>query len=212
VSRATAHGHFTSSDFVIHLGEVAFSILWLAVFLAIIRTRPTVLRVGVYIGATFFPVLWDWILGQDGAFRLTYDDRLTALFTIDGRAEPIFAPLAYGVVFGGSTVLALHHRGWLERRLGRWVYPMCWLAFVCLDVIAEGFAVSVMKLWVFDYRASWLVWGVPITTALYVGITGVATVYAAFSLARLAGDRESAPGVWWIASSSRQVQPTWRSR
>jgi hypothetical protein len=203
---ASVADHFTTSDFVLHLGEIAFSLIWLAVFVVVLLTGATALRAGIYLGATYSPVLWDWILGQDWLFRLTYDERLVSLFTIDGRAEPTFAPLAYGMFFGGATILALHYRGWLEQRLGRWLYLVCGLALGLADLVAEGFAVSVLRMWVFDYQESWLIWGVPITTALWVGLVQAGVLYAVFSFARLIEDqdgnkkKDKAPaGTWWVS-------------
>lgn len=197
--RPNVGDHFTASDLVLHLGEVTFSLLWLAVFVTVLLTGATALRVGVYLGATYSPMLWDWILGQDWLFRLTYDDRLVSLFTIDGRAEPIFAPLAYGMFFGGATVLAMQYRSWLEHHLGRWLYPVCGLALALADLVAEGFAVSVLRMWVFDYHESWLIWGVPLTTALWVGLVQAGVLHAVFSFARLIEGKGNAPGVWWVS-------------
>ena len=88
---------FGSSVVMIHFGEALFSMLWLIGLIVVAKTGATAIRLGVYLGATLFAFLWDWIQGQAWFFRLTFDDRLVPAFTLDGREEPLFAPLAYGL-------------------------------------------------------------------------------------------------------------------
>jgi hypothetical protein len=73
----------------------------------------------------------------------------------------------------------------LRQRLGRWTYPALAVATALLDVLADGFSVSVLRLWAFVYKSSWLIWGVPVTTAAFCGVLEVCMLSATVSLSRL---------------------------
>lgn len=197
---------FGSSDFVIHFGEVLFSLLWLVGLIVVVKTGATAIRLGVYVGATLFAFLWDWIQGQAWFFRLTFDDRLIPAFTLDGREEPLFAPLAYGLVFGTASVVGLALYPYLHRRFGPWTYLLVGLAVGVLDILVEGgVAVTLLKMYVFDYDSSWEILNLPWATVLYVVIMAAALLFAVANLDRLIRaahantERQQDPaGVWWI--------------
>ena len=205
MSDVTVIHQFGSSDGLVLFSEILFSSLWLVALLIVIKTGATAARLGVYLGATAFAVLWDWIQGQEWFFRLTFDDRLTPLFILDGRAEPIFAPLAYGMFFGGVTVFAFSIRGWLERRFGRWQFLVVGLFSGVLDLIVEGgVAVTLLKLYVFDHNPAWEILNLPLTVMIYVVLMQTFLQYAVVSLDKYlqtgpgkAAGREPL-GLWWI--------------
>lgn len=196
---------FGSSDGLILFSEILFSAIWLIVLLVVIRTGATAARLGVYLGATAFSFLWDWIQAQDWFFRLTFDERLTPIFTLDGRAEPIFAPLAYGMFFGGVTVLAFSVRHWLQSRFGAWQFLVVGLFSGVLDILIEGgVAVTLLKLYVFDHDPAWEILNLPLTVIVYVVLMQTFLLYAVISLDRLLGAARSGNpakeplGLWWI--------------
>ena len=200
---------FGSSDVVLHFGEALFSMLWLIGLVVVAKTGATAIRLGVYLGTTLFALLWDWIQGQDWFFRLSFDDRLVPAFSLDGRHEPLFAPLAYGLVFGTAAIVGLALYPYLHARIGVWTYLVVGLAVGVLDILVEGgVAVTVLKMYVFDYRSSWKILNLPWTTSLYCAILAAGLLFAVVTLDRLirlvrAGSGGSEPardpaGVWWI--------------
>lgn len=196
-----------SSSAVLHFGEALFSILWLVVLIVIARTGATAIRLGTYLGATFFAFLWDWIQAQSWFFRLTFDDRLIPVFTLDGREEPLFAPLAYGMVFGTVAVVGLALYPALHRKFGAWTYLLVGAAAAALDILVEG-GVAVTMLKLFSYDSKWEILNLPWLTVIYVAIAAAALVFTVVNLDRLiraARDQSGAPGtqrdpvgVWWI--------------
>lgn len=200
---------FGSSDFMIHFSEGLFSGLWVIGLIVIAKTGATAIRLGVYFGATLFAFLWDWIQAQAWFFRLTFDDRLTPAFTLNGRAEPLFAPLAYGLVFGTASVVGLALYPRLSRRFGAWTYLLVGLAVGILDILVEGgVAVTLLKMYVFDYDSRWKILNLPWATVLYVVVMAAALVFAVINLDRLIRITRAKPeehhhqrdpaGVWWI--------------
>ena len=200
---------FGSSVVMIHFGEALFSMLWLIGLIVVAKTGATAIRLGVYLGATLFAFLWDWIQGQAWFFRLTFDDRLVPAFTLDGREEPLFAPLAYGLVFGTASVVGLALYSYQYRRFGAWTYLLVGLTVGVLDILVEGgVAVTLLKMYVFNYDRRWEILNLPWATVLYVVIMAEALLFAVVNLDRLIRmaranseepDRRRDPsGVWWI--------------
>ncbi len=207
--RDEAITQFGSSDVMIHFGEALFSVLWLIGLIIVAKTGATAIRLGVYLGATLFAFLWDWIQGQAWFFRITFDDRLIPAFTLDGRQEPLFAPLAYGLVFGTAAVAGLALYPYLHRKFGVWTYLLVGMTVGVLDILVEGgVAVTLLDMYVFHYDGSWEILNLPWATVLYVAITAAALLFTVVSLDRLIRaarasseeperQRDSA-GVWWI--------------
>jgi hypothetical protein len=194
---------------MIHFGEALFSVLWLIGLIIVAKTGATAIRLGVYLGATLFAFLWDWIQGQAWLFRITFDDRLIPAFTLDGREEPLFAPLAYGLVFGTASVVGLALYPYLHRKFGAWTYLLVGLVVGVLDILIEGgVAVTLLDMYVFDYDSRWKILNLPWATVLYVAIMAAALLFAVVSLDHLiraarANSEEleckrDPAGVWWI--------------
>lgn len=200
---------FGSSDALLHFGEALFSLLWLIGLIVVAKTGATAIRLGTYLGATLFAFLWDWIQGQAWFFRLTFDDRLISAFVLDGRAEPLFAPLAYGLVFGTAAVVGLAVYPYLSGKYGAWTYLLVGLAVGILDILVEGgVAVTLLKMYVFDYDSGWEILNLPWATVLYVVIMAAGLLFAVVNVDRLiqlsrasadgaVRQRDSA-GIWWI--------------
>lgn len=200
---------FGSPAGLLHFGEALFSLLWLVGLIIVAKTGATAIRLGTYLGATLFAFLWDWIQGGAWFFRLTFDDRLIPAFVLNGRAEPLFAPLAYGLVFGTAAVVGLAVYPHLHRKFGAWTYLVVGLVVGILDILVEGgVAVTLLKMYVFDYDTRWEILNLPWATVLYVMIMAAGLLFAVVNVDQLIRrppvdvgkpvlQRDSA-GVWWI--------------
>lgn len=133
----------------------------------VIRYGRTKFLAGLYAGciSIFF---WDWIFTDSWFFNLTYDARSIILFTIDGRPEPLWSPASYATFFGITTMMLLRYRSWLDTRLGRWQYVVLPIFFVVLDVVVEGFVITVLDVYRYGYQDNWLILGVPYTNTVWV--------------------------------------------
>lgn len=200
---------FGTSDALLHFGEVLFSLLWLIGLIVVAKTGATAIRLGSYLGSTLFAFLWDWIQGQAWFFRLTFDDRLIPAFVLDGRPEPLFAPLAYGLVFGTAAVVGLAVYPYLSRKFGAWAYLIVGLVVGVLDILVEGgVAVTLLKMYVFDYDSGWEILNLPWATVLYVVIMAAGLLFAVVNVDQLirrsrANSDDSvrhkdSAGEWWI--------------
>ena len=200
---------FGSPAGLLHFGEALFSLLWLIGLIVVAKTGATAIQLGTYLGATLFAFLWDWIQGQAWFFRLTFDDRLIPAFVLNGRAEPLFAPLAYGLVFGTAAVVGLAVYPYLHGKFGAWTYLVVGLVVGVLDILVEGgVAVTLLKMYVFDYDTRWEILNLPWATVLYVVIMAAGLLFAVVNVDQLTRrahadaerpvrQRDSA-GVWWI--------------
>jgi hypothetical protein len=157
--------------------------LWL-VFRLARRTGGSRLYLGLYAGASVL-AFWDWMLGNRWFFHITFDDRFVTLFRVDGLVEPLWAGFSYGFFFGICALLAVHFGRWLDEHLGAWQYLAIGVALGFLDIVIEGISVGWLDLYRFNYRESYLWWGVPWTNIVFIGAAQVPIIFLARRLADL---------------------------
>jgi hypothetical protein len=154
--------------------------LWLAFRLAKGGSR---LYLGLYSGASML-AFWDWMLGNRWFFHLTFDDRFVTFFRVDGLVEPLWAGFSYGFFFGICALLAVHFGRWLDKHLGAWQYLAIGVGLGFLDIAIEGVSVGWLGLYRFNYKDSYLWWGVPWTNIVFIVAAHVPIIF----LARRLGD------------------------
>ena len=153
--------------------------LWL-----VFRLGPSRLYLGLYAGASGL-AFWDWMLGNRWFFHITFDDRFVTLFRVDGSVEPLWAGFSYGFFFGICALLAVHFGRWLDDHLGAWQYLAIGVALGFSDILIEGISVGWLDLYRFNYKASYLWWGVPWTNIVFITAAQVPVVFLARRLAAL---------------------------
>lgn len=168
--------------------------LWLTGLALVVRYGRTRFLAGVFTGATLCALLWDWIIGADWFFRITFDDRFVMLYSIEGRPEPLWAPLSYGFFFGITSLVALRYRRQLDAALGRWQFVLIPVALGLSDLIIEGITVGLLDLYVFRYDTAWLLFGVPYTNVLMIAVTEFFILYGARAVGELL-ERSGIPAV-----------------
>ena len=141
------------------------------------------LYLGLYTGASLL-AFWDWMLGNRWFFHITFDDRFVTFFRVDGLVEPLWAGFSYGFFFGICALLAVHFGRWLDEHLGAWQYLAIGLALGFLDIAIEGVSVGWLDLYRFNYKESYLWWGVPWTNIVFIVAAQVPIIF----LARRLGD------------------------
>jgi hypothetical protein len=145
--------------------------------------RPK-MYLGLYTGASLL-AFWDWMLGNRWFFHLTFDHRFVTLFRVDGAVEPLWAGFSYGFFFGICALLAVHYGRWLDQRLGGWQYLAIGVGLGFLDIAIEGVSVGWLDLYRFNYKASYLWWGVPWTNIVFIVAAQVPLLFMARRLADL---------------------------
>jgi hypothetical protein len=168
--------------------------LWLIGLVLVVRYGRTRFLAGIYTGATLSALLWDWILGAGWFFRITFDDRFVMLYTIQGRPEPLWAPLSYGFFFGITSLVALRYRRRLDATLGNWQFVVVPVLLGLSDFVIEGITVGALELYVFRYDPAWLLFGVPYTNVLMIAVTECCILYAARGMGELL-ERAGVPAV-----------------
>ncbi len=142
------------------------------------------LYLGLYTGASVL-AFWDWMLGNRWFFHITFDHRFVTFFRVDGLVEPLWAGFSYGFFFGICALLAVHFGRWLDEHLGAWQYLAIGLGLGFLDIAIEGVSVGWLGLYRFNYRASYLWWGVPWTNIVFIVAAQVPIIFLARRLADL---------------------------
>ena len=165
--------------------ELFCLVLWLAGFVLVARYGRTRFLTGIYAGATLCALFWDWILGGEWFFRLTFDERFFMLYSLEGRPEPVWAPLSYGFFFGITSLVALRYRRQLDEKLGKSQFVIIPIALGLSDIIIEGITVGALDLYVFRIHESWLAFGVPYTNVLFIVVTEFFILYAARGMGEL---------------------------
>jgi hypothetical protein len=160
--------------------------LWL-----VFRLGGRRLYLGLYTGASVL-AFWDWMLGNRWFFHITFDSRFVTLFRLDGSVEPLWAGFSYGFFFGICALLAVHFGRWLDEHLGPWQYLAIGVALGLSDIVIEGISVGWLGLYRFNYRASYLWWGVPWTNIVFITAAQAPVIFLARRLAALV-DRVEQP-------------------
>ncbi len=171
--------------------EIACVATWALGLWLVFRLGGSRLYLGLYAGASIL-AFWDWMLGNGWFFDITFDDRFVTLFRVDGLVEPVWAGFSYGFFFGICALLAVHFGRWLDERLGGWQYPAIAVALGFLDIVIEGISVGWLDLYRFNYRESYLWWGVPWTNIVFVAGAQIPIIFLARRLAELV-DRAAVP-------------------
>lgn len=171
--------------------EIACVATWAFGLWLVFRLGGSRLYLGLYAGASIL-AFWDWTLGNRWFFDITFDDRFVTLFTVDGLVEPVWAGFSYGFFFGICALLAVHFGRWLDERLGAWQYPAIAVGLGFLDIVIEGISVGWLGLYRFNYRESYLWWGVPWTNIVFIVGAQIPIIFLARRLAELV-ERAAAP-------------------
>lgn len=167
--------------------EISCIALWAAGMWLVFRlgaNRGSRLYLGLYGGASVL-AFWDWMLGNRWFFDITFDDRFVTLFRVDGLVEPVWAGFSYGFFFGICGLLAVHYGRWLDGRLGAWQYLVIPVGLGFLDIVIEGISVGWLDLYRFNYRESYLWWGVPWTNIVFIVGAQMPVIFLARRLADL---------------------------
>lgn len=180
--------------------EIACIATWAVGLWLVFRLGGSRLYLGLYTGASVL-AFWDWLLGNRWFFHITFDDRFVAFFRVDGLMEPLWAGFSYGFFFGICALLAVHHGRWLDHRLGAWQYLVIPVALGLLDIVIEGISVGWLDLYRFQYRESYLWWGVPWTNIVFIVGAQAPIIYLARRLGemveRVSASTPVAVGATW---------------
>ena len=171
--------------------EIACVATWAVGLWLVFRLGGSRLYQGLYAGASVL-AFWDWALGNRWFFDITFDDRFVTFFKVNGLVEPVWAGFSYGFFFGICALLAVHFGPWLDEHLGRWQYLAVPVALGFLDIPIEGISVGWLHLYVFNYRESFLWWGVPWTNIVFIVFAQVPIIFISRRLAELV-QRVSSP-------------------
>ena len=162
----------------IRLWELAMVGTWVGGVWLVRRYGATPFLVGLYAGGSV-TAFWDWLLSDRWFFNMNTDPRFVHLFTLDGIMEPLWAGFSYGFFFGICAVVVVRHRAWLDQRLGPWQYVVVPLVLGASDFVIEGISVGWLDLYRFEYRGGFLLFGVPFTNLIFIGVTQAVLLFIA---------------------------------
>jgi hypothetical protein len=162
----------------IRLWELAMVGTWVAGVWLVRRYGATPFLVGLYAGGSV-TAFWDWLLSDRWFFNMNTDTRFVHLFTLDGIMEPLWAGFSYGFFFGICAVVVVRHRAWLDQHLGAWQYLAVPLLLGASDFVIEGISVGWLNLYRFEYRGGFLLFGVPYTNLIFIGVTQAVLIFIA---------------------------------
>jgi hypothetical protein len=164
--------------------EISCIAMWAVGLWLVFRLGPSRLYLGLYGGSSVL-AFWDWMLGNRWFFHITFDHRFVTFFRVDGLVEPLWAGFSYGFFFGICALLAVHFGQWLDEHLGGWQYLAIAVALGFADIAIEGVSVGWLGLYRFNYRESYLWWGVPWTNIVFIVAAQVPIIFLARRLAEL---------------------------
>ena len=194
--------------------EIACIVTWVVGVWLVFRLGGSRLYQGLYAGASVL-AFWDWALGNRWFFDITFDDRFVSFFKVDGLMEPLWAGFSYGFFFGICALLAVHFGPWLDAHVGRWQYLVVPVALGFLDIPIEGISVGWLHLYAFNYRESFLWWGVPWTNIVFIVIAQFPIIFISRRLAELV-QRASAPApaseLLTVGSAGSVTEPAAREK
>ena len=182
--------------------ELVCVLLWLWGLWWVRGTRNPVYA-GVYCASSLL-MGFDWVFNTNWFFSVTYDEKFIPLWRVRGVAQPLALACNYAFYFGAPVLLLVHHRAWLDRKLGRWGYAAVFLVGGLADPLFEVPLVNWLKLWTYHQAPAFLLWGVPWSSVWYSGLLTVSAYGAARLAVRWAGALP-APGsgpaagreAWW---------------
>jgi len=170
-----------------------------AAFLAgllVLRRKGEPVLWGIFAGCGLV-LLFDWIWNRNWFGAVSYSDRFIPAWGARGEIEPLCLVFVYCAFFGLPLIVALDHRDWLDRRLGRWQWAALFAAFALPQMPFEILATQGLHLWTYHVRSPWAIDGVPWSNAAFSGLLGCG-FYAAGRLA-----------LRWAAPAARRTRESW---
>lgn len=111
-------------------------------------------------------IFWDWIFNTKWFFNVRFDDRLAALWTIQGEDEPYAAALAYVGFYYWVFHLLVRYADRLDRRLGKAQYVVIYVAS-CAYVLAFESIFVRLHVWTYYQRPPFELAGVAWSNAFF---------------------------------------------
>jgi hypothetical protein len=145
--------------------EVVGGLIWLAALgVTLRRRRPYVL--GMFVACNLM-IFWDWIFNSKWFFNVTYDDRLLALWTVQGVEQPLAAALAYVAFYFFVLHAMVAGAAAIDAKLGRrGQYPVIYAAAAVYVLVFESIFVS-QGVWTYHQREAFTLNGVAWSNAFF---------------------------------------------
>lgn len=135
-----------ANELVLRGFEIGGSATYLGALLICLRMRSA-FYLGIFAACNLL-VFWDWIFNLKWFFNVVFDPRLLSLWTIQGERETLAAALAFVGFYYWVFHLLVRYADALDRRLGRWQYP---LLYVVSAVYLLAFEILFVDLGVWTY-------------------------------------------------------------
>lgn len=135
-----------NSDMVLKGFEAGGILVYVAALVMSLRTRNPY-YLGIFFSCNLL-VFWDWIFNLKWFFNVVFNEKLTALWTIQGERETLAAALAFVGFYYWVFHLLTRYADALDRRLGAWQYP---LLYVLMAIYVLVFEMLFVNLGVWSY-------------------------------------------------------------
>lgn len=127
--------------------EIGGTLTYLAA-LALCLHRRSAYYLGIFFACNLL-VFWDWIFNLKWFFNVSFNEQLSALWVVQGERETLAAALAFVGFYYWVFHLLTAYAGTLDRRFGRWQYP---LIYVVSAVYVLAFEILFVHLGVWEYH------------------------------------------------------------
>ena len=144
--------------------EVVGISIYLAALVVALRQRHP-----VYLGLFFAcntMIVWDWVFNCKWFFNVTFDNRLTALWSVRGVDQTIAAGLAFVAFYYWVFHLLWHFQSKLDAKFGARQFVILYLGFMIYDLVFEGLLIG-GGLYRYYQRDVFLWFGVPWSNLIF---------------------------------------------
>lgn len=127
----------------------------LALYFSVRRRDPFYL--GMFVACNLL-VFWDWIFNTRWFFNVVFDERLFALWSIQGEHETFAALFAFVGFYYWVFHILMSREATLDRIMGVWQYPLIYIASAIYVLCFEVFFVN-LGVWTYYQQDAYLLYG-----------------------------------------------------
>jgi len=142
--------------------EIGGAVIYMMALIFSLKTRNP-----FYLGLFFscnLMVFWDWIFNLKWFFNVTFHEEATVLWEMAGERETLTAALAFVSFYYWVFHLLIRYRGTLDGLMGRWQYPLIYVASAIYVLAFEILFVN-LGVWEYHQKESFELYGVAYSNA-----------------------------------------------
>jgi hypothetical protein len=169
---------------LLHGFEVVGITIYVAALIVALRQRHPVF-LGLFFACNTM-IVWDWVFNCKWFFNVVFNEKLMALWTVQGERQTLAAGLAFVAFYYWVFHLLWHYQHKLDAKLGAKQFVVLYVGFMAYDLVFEALLINQVGLYRYYQRESFLLLGVPWSNLVFNANLSVVS-YVALRQARAWG-------------------------